>query len=135
MTPFNRTTLANVLDALGSEHAGEALAAARLATTMLREGGFSWDDVLRRDLPALKRPAPSPAGQDAASTPAGPGPMGMRRERELSPYEQFFMLLLSPRTPIDVKKKLRGWEGRVLDGEITPQDTQDLRQMFRKFVA
>ena len=43
--------------------------------------------------------------------------MGMRRERELSPYEQFFMLLLSPRTPSHVKKELRGWEARVLDGE------------------
>ena len=37
------------------------------------------------------------------------------------------MVLLSPRTPIEIKRKLRGWEARVLDGEITPQETQDLR--------
>ncbi len=134
MTQFNRATLAKVLDVLGSEHAGEALAAAKLATAMVREAGFSWDEVLRSDLPA-KRAAPASAqGADIVSTP-GPGPMGMRRERDLSPYEQFFMLLLSPRTPNHVKKELRGWEARVLDGEITPQEKQDLRQLFKQFVA
>ncbi|TXL71150.1 hypothetical protein FHP25_31610 [Vineibacter terrae] len=133
MTQFNRATLAKVLDVLGSEHAGEALAAAKLATAMVREAGFSWDEVLR-DLPA-RRAAPASAwNADSASAP-GPGPMGMRRERDLSPYEQFFMLLLSPRTPNHVKKELRGWEARVLDGEITPQEKQDLRQLFKQFVA
>ena len=82
-----------------------------------------------------KRAAPASAqGADIVSTP-GPGPMGMRRERDLSPYEQFFMLLLSPRTPNHVKKELRGWEARVLDGEIPPQEKQDLRQLFKQFVA
>jgi hypothetical protein len=126
MTQFNRAALAQALEVLGSDHAGEALAAARLASAMIREAGFTWDQVLRPDLPAEQSPQ--------AATP-GPGPMGMRRERELSPYEQFFMLLLSPRTPGHVKKELRGWEARVLDGEITPQEQQDLRHLFRQFVA
>ena len=45
------------------------------------------------------------------------------------------MVLLSPRTPSEIKRKLRGWEARVLDGEITPQETQDLRAMYQNFVA
>lgn len=136
MAQFNRATLAKVLDVLGSEHAGEALAAARLATAMMRDAGFSWDDVLRSDLPVKQRAQIAPLAADGLSAAApGPGPMGMRRERDLSPYEQFFMLLLSPRTPSHVKKELRGWETRVLDGEITPQETQDLRQLFKQFVA
>lgn len=136
MTHFNRSALAEVLAGLGSEHSGEALAAAKLASAMLRQAGLTWDEVLRVDLPAPQQGQAASAidGEAQPATP-GPGPMGMRRERELSPYEQFFMLLLSPRTPTEVKKELRGWEARVLDGEITPQEKQDLRQMFRQFVA
>ena len=136
MTRFNRAALAKVLDVLGSEHAGEALAAAKLATAMVREAGLNWDEVLRSDLPPRRDPRfGAMAGDHLMATAPGPGPMGMRRERDLSPYEQFFMLLLSPRTPNHVKKELRSWEARVLDGEITLQETQDLRQMFRQFVA
>src|SRR5262245_19852188 len=135
MTHFTRATLAKVLDVLGSEHAGEALAAAKLATAMMREAGLSWDEVLRSEFPPRTGRLAVVTGNDTGATAPGPGPMGMRRERDLSPYEQFFMLLLSPRTPNHVKKELRGWEARVLDGEITPQEKQDLRQMFKQFVA
>lgn len=143
MTQFSKATLAKVLEILGSEHAGEVVAAARLASTMVREAGFSWEEVLRPDLlpkGQVARPASafSDAGLAALTSSAaagGSGPMGMRRERDLSPYEQFFMLLLSPRTPSHVKKELRSWEARVLDGEITPQEKQDLRHLFRQFVA
>ena len=45
------------------------------------------------------------------------------------------MVLLSPRTPLDIKRKLRTLETRVLDGEITPQETQDLRVMYQNFVV
>ena len=74
--------------------------------------------------PRRRRPARSAAG-----------PFGYRRDRELSPHEQFFMVLLSPRTPMEIKRKLRTWEARVLDGEITPQETQDLRFMYQSFVV
>ena len=74
--------------------------------------------------PRRRRPARSAAG-----------PFGYRRDRELSPHEQFFMVLLSPRTPMEIKRKLRAWEARVLDGEITPQETQDLRFMYQSFVV
>ena len=122
MTTFNRATLAKVLEILDSSHAGEALAAAKLASTMVREAGLRWDDVLQADI----RPR----------TAAGAGPFGYRREqRELSPHEQFFMVLLSPRTPAELKRKLRGWEARVLDGEITPQESLDLKSMYQSYVA
>jgi hypothetical protein len=45
------------------------------------------------------------------------------------------MVLLSPRTPSEIKRKLRSWEARVLDGEITPQESQDLRFMYQSFVV
>ncbi|HJQ60951.1 MAG TPA: hypothetical protein VJ890_28865 [Vineibacter sp.] len=136
MAQFSRANLAKVLEGLSSAHAGEALAAAQLASAMLRDAGFSWNDVLRDDLqPKRRLSAAFLSDEEAAGGAPGQGPMGMRRERDLSPYEQFFMLLLSPRTPNDVKKELRGWEARVLDGEITPQEQQDLRQLFRQFVA
>jgi hypothetical protein len=143
MTQFNKATLAKILEILGSDHAGEVMAAARLASTMVREAGFSWEEILRSDLVPKGQVASaasvfSEAGfakSGSGSTSTGTGPMGMRRERDLSPYEQFFMLLLSPRTPSHVKKELRSWEARVLDGEITPQEKQDLRHLFRQFVA
>jgi hypothetical protein len=128
MSTFNRTTLVKVLEILDSSNAGEALAAAKLASTMLREAGLTWDDVLAPEIHGRAAQAP-------AARAIGSGPFGYRRDRELSPHEQFFMVLLSPRTPMEVKRKLRAWEARVLDGEITPQETQDLRFMYQSFVV
>jgi hypothetical protein len=129
MSTFNRTTLVKVLEILDSGHAGEALAAAKLASTMLREAGLTWDDVLTPEI--QRRGAELPVAAHAT----GAGPFGYRRDRELSPHEQFFMVLLSPRTPSDIKRKLRSWEARVLDGEITPQESQDLRSLYQSFVV
>jgi hypothetical protein len=130
MSTFNRTALVKVLEILDSSHAGEALAAAKLASTMVREAGLTWDEVLA---PAIQgRGAALPA---VATHATSAGPFGYRRDRELSPHEQFFMVLLSPRTPSEIKRKLRGWEARVLDGEITPQETQDLRSLYQSFVV
>ncbi|MGQ0581640.1 MAG: hypothetical protein ACT4O6_06870 [Reyranella sp.] len=129
MSTFNRSTLVKVLEILDSSHAGEALAAAKLASAMVREAGLSWEQVLAPEIAAPALPAP-------ASRAAGTGPFGYRRDqRELSPHEQFFMVLLSPRTPSEIKRKLRGLEARVLDGEITPQETQDLKFMYQSFVV
>ena len=128
MSTFNRTTLVKVLEILDSSNAGEALAAAKLASTMLREAGLTWDDVLAPEIHGRAVQAP-------ATRAIGAGPFGYRRDRELSPHEQFFMVLLSPRTPMEIKRKLRSWEARVLDGEITPQETQDLRFMYQSFVV
>lgn len=130
MASFNRTTLVKVLEILDSSHAGEALAAAKLASTMVREAGLTWDDILAPELQGLAAPAPA-----LAVRAVGAGPFGYRRDRELSPHEQFFMVLLSPRTPSEIKRKLRSWEARVLDGEITPQESQDLKFMYQSFVV
>lgn len=138
MSTFNRSTLVKVLEILDSSHASEALAAAKLASAMVRDAGLSWEQVLAPEIaaPALPVPAARAHGTAAGAVAAGSGPFGYRREqRELSPHEQFFMVLLSPRTPTEIKRKLRGLEARVLDGEITPQETQDLKFMYQSFVV
>ena len=129
MSTFNRATLVKVLEILDSSNAGEALAAAKLAATMVREAGLTWDDALASEIRTPALPAPT------ADRAVGHGPFGYRRDRELSPHEQFFMVLLSPRTPSEIKRKLRSLEARVLDGEITPQETQDLKFIYQSFVA
>jgi hypothetical protein len=128
MSTFNRTTLVKVLEILDSSNAGEALAAAKLASTMVREAGLTWSDVLAPEIHGR-------AARTAAAPAVGSGPFGYRRDRELSPHEQFFMVLLSPRTPLEIKRRLRTWETRVLDGEITPQESQDLRFMYQSYVV
>jgi hypothetical protein len=140
MSTFNRATLVKVLEILDSPHAGEALAAAKLASAMVRDAGLSWDEILAPETLASEGPSSEIRGQAllapaAAGRAAGTGPFGYRRDRELSPHEQFFMVLLSPRTPSEIKRKLRGLEARVLDGEITPQETQDLKFMYQSFVV
>lgn len=135
MSTFNRNTLVKVLEILDSSHAQEALAAAKLASAMVREAGLTWDQVIDDAiLPRVTTPS-SPVQEPAQARVPGAGPFGYRRERELSPHEQFFMVLLSPRTPVDIKRKLRAWEGRVLDGEITPQESADLQFMYQSFVV
>ncbi|MBV8188910.1 MAG: hypothetical protein JOY64_23490 [Alphaproteobacteria bacterium] len=129
MSTFNRSALVKVLEVLDSGHAGEALAAAKLASTMVRQAGLTWDEVLAPSIAtAVEEPAP-------ADRSVGSGPFGYRRDRELSAHEQFFMVLLSPNTPNEIKRTLRDWEPRVLDGEMTPQETQDLRSLYQNFVA
>ena len=135
MSTFNRNTLVKVLEILDSSHAQEALAAAKLASAMVREAGLTWDQIIDDAiLPRVAAPS-SPAPETAQARTPGAGPFGYRRERELSPHEQFFMVLLSPRTPVDIKRKLRSWEGRVLDGDITPQESADLQFMYQSFVV
>ena len=134
MSTFNRNTLVKVLEILDSSHAQEALAAAKLASAMVREAGLTWDQIIDDAiLPRVSGSSSAPA--PVAARQPGSGPFGYRRERELSPHEQFFMVLLSPRTPVDIKRKLRAWEGRVLDGEITPQESADLQFMYQSFVV
>ena len=120
MSTFDRATLVRALEALDSPDSGEALTAAKQAASLLREAGLRWNEVLLTEI----RPRA-----------VGAGPFGYRREqRELSPHEQFFMVLLSPRTPSEVKRQLRAWEARVLDGEITPQESQELGSLYRNYV-
>src|SRR5258708_19810364 len=118
MTTFNRATLAKVLEILDSSHAGEALAAAKLASTMVREAGLTWDDVLAANI--------VPRSAAGGARPAGTGPFGYRKDRELSPHEQFFMVLLSPRTPAEIKCRLPSLQAPLLHREITPQESSNL---------
>ena len=68
MSSFNRTTLVKVLEILDSNNAGEALAAAKLASTMIREAGLSWDAVLATELHSRAVEVP------AAGRAVGAGP-------------------------------------------------------------
>ena len=135
MSTFNRATLAKVLEVLASDHDGEALTAARLASAMVRDAGLAWDEVIAKEI----RPrAPAPASSDGNDEPASrsQGPFARRRRHhDLSPYEQLFLVQLSRHTPPEIKRALRGWEGRILEGEITPQEKQDLRFMYRSYVG
>ena len=70
MTTFNRAALAKVLEILDSPNANEALAAAKLASTMVREAGLAWDDVLAPAAPAHASEPPAPAIAAAADKPA-----------------------------------------------------------------
>jgi len=121
MSSFSRDNLIKALEVLANPDPKTAAAAAQLVSSLMREAGLKWNDVLQADI----RPRAT-----------GAGPFGYRREqRELSPHEQFFMVLLSPRTPSEVKRQLRGWEARVLDGEITPQESSHLGTLYRDYVA
>ena len=77
MSTFNRATLVKVLEILDSSHAGEALAAAKLASAMVREAGLSWDDVLAPQIQGQDVQAPA-----AASRAIGSGPFGPTRPSE-----------------------------------------------------
>ncbi len=98
---------------------------------MVREAGLTWDEVLAPEIGTHADQTLEPSNRLDNRA----GPFGYRRDREPTAHEQFFMVLLSPRTPPEIKSKLRDWEARVLDGEITPQDTADLHQLYRSFVA
>ena len=96
---LNRATLAKVLEILGSDHAGEAVAAAKLASTMVREAGLSWDAILSHDIrPNQSGSSPNHTGPfsgggggggggGGANRSLGNGPFGYRRARDLSPHE------------------------------------------------
>lgn len=135
MSTFNRATLAKVLEVLASDHDGEALTAARLASAIVRDAGLAWDEVIAKEIrPRTPVPTSSDDGDEPASRSRGPFAR-RRRHHDLSSYEQLFLVLLSRHTPPEIKHALRGWEGRILDGEITPQEKQDLRFMYRSYVG
>lgn len=136
MSTFNRATLAKVLEVLASDHDGEALTAAKLASAMVRDAGLAWDEVIAKEIqPRLSTQPPTPAEGDEPA-PRGRGLFSRRhRHRDLSSYEQLFLVLLSRHTPPEIKRALRGWESRILDGEITAEEKQDLKFMYRSYVA
>ncbi len=84
MSTFNRNTLVKVLEILDSSHAEEALAAAKLASAMVREAGLTWDQVI--DTAVLPRSASAPSlPSERPPRAVSAGPFGYRRERDLAP--------------------------------------------------
>jgi hypothetical protein len=80
----------------------KALAAAKLASAMVkREAGLAWDDIL-----APRDPGPD-AQVPAAARAIGSGPFGYPpRPRTLAARAVSSKVLLSPRTPLEIKRKL-----------------------------
>ena len=127
---LNRQQLAKILELMGSAHDGEALAAARRAHMLVRNSGETWDSLLDQR-PAALRPqaAASPAG---APTPERPR---TGHGRELTSYEMLYALLHSNRTPTLIKKRLKPLESRIVDGDVADDVLQELRLLFRRYVA
>jgi len=88
MTTFNRATLAKVLEILDSNHAGEHWRRPSSPRPWCARRA-SLGRLLAANIVPPARPR-RPVSRD--------GPFGYRKDRELSPHEQFFMVLLSPRT-------------------------------------
>jgi hypothetical protein len=56
---INRERLARILGMMGSDHDGEALAAARLAERLRREADATWSEIIVPTLPPPDDPAPA----------------------------------------------------------------------------
>ena len=126
---LNRRQLAKILELLGSAHDGEVLAAARRAEALVKAAGEDWASVLGVQAPAgsmLDAPAAAQRQENHGTR---------RRSRELTNYEMLMALLLSDRTPSEVKKILRPLEPRLLDGDIADGELADLRALFARYVA
>lgn len=124
---LNRQQLAKILELMGSAHDGEALAAARRAHMLVRNSGETWESLLDQRPAALRQPAPA-----ASPTPERPR---TGHGRELTSYEMLYALLHSNRTPTLIKKRLKPLESRIVDGDVADDVLQELRLLFRRYVA
>ena len=124
---LNRQQLAKILELMGSAHDGEALAAARRAHMLVRNSGETWDSLLDPRPAALRQPA-------AAASPT-PERRRTGQGRELTSYEMLYALLHSNRTPTLIKKRLKPLESRIVDGDVADDVLQELRLLFRRYVA
>ena len=95
---LDRDRLARVLGMLGSEHDGEALAAARQAERLRAEAGLTWGEVL---LPRL----PGPRRLHHVETAADAIEVLLDNEHELTAWERdFARSLRRQRSPISPKQ-------------------------------
>ena len=103
-----RPRLVAVLGMLGSEHDGEALAAARMAERIRRDMGASWGDLIGQDA-APAAPAPDPWQATVAACQA--------QNARLTAWETAFLAVLAGYThPPSAKQAatLAGIAARVL---------------------
>jgi hypothetical protein len=109
-TKFARDRLTALLGMLGSDHDGEVVNAGRLATTLIRSSGLTWNDVV------VGSPKPSAAPQPEAP----PKPPPKWREKvaaclilldRLNPKEVDFLTNLANRTQPPTEKQMAWLEG------------------------
>jgi len=120
----NRTQLAKILEMLGSSHDGEALAAARRAHALIKAEGESWETLLIGDATL------TPNAIDGAMAPRA-----AKRTRLLTTYAMYHALLNSSHVPQEIKKRLRGNERALIDGELGAADIEDIKRLFDQLVA
>jgi len=123
---LNRQQLAKILELMGSAHDGEALAAARRAHMLVKNSGLSWQTLLGAQSVPVASPAPAAEARPRAASAHG---------RELTSYEMLYALLHSNRTPALIKKRLKPLEDRIVDGDVADEVLQELRTLFRRYVA
>ncbi|MDF3074517.1 MAG: hypothetical protein K0S54_2184 [Alphaproteobacteria bacterium] len=128
---LNRQQLAKILELMGSVHDGEALAAARRATLLVRNSGVSWETLLGAQSVTLPVNGVHAA---AAPRPERPRP-GTGHGRELTSYEMLYALLHSNRTPVPVKRRLKPMETRLEDGDVGEDELIELRALFKRYVV
>jgi hypothetical protein len=122
--PVDRAQLAKILSLLGSAHDGEALAAARRAHSLVKAGGDTWEKLLAEE------PAPARANIHGA-----PPPAAAKRARLLTTYDMYQSLQASSRVPQEVKKRLRGLEKALIDGELTVADIAEIKHLFEQLLG
>jgi hypothetical protein len=128
---LNRQQLAKILELMGSIHDGEALAAARRATLLVKNSGVSWETLLGAQSVSLpvngvQRPAPAQPERPRASNGHG---------RELTSYEMLYALLHSNRTPALLKRRLKPMEAKLEDGDVGEDELVELRALFKRYVV
>jgi hypothetical protein len=80
---LDRSRLGRILGLLGSNHDGEALAAARMAERMRRDAGLTWPEIVE--------PAPPPAAEWADEVEADPIAFCFGRSEALTHWEIDFL--------------------------------------------
>ena len=100
--------LAKCLALLGSNHDGEALAAARAAHRIVAESGLSWAEIIEQRATATKPTAPTSWRQTVRQCWAQPG--------NLRPWEAKFLHNLRGFSSLSIKQWacLRGIAERIL---------------------
>ena len=67
MSTFDRAALVKALETLGSAEADQTLAAAKLATSLLRDAGLGWNDSTCRPTSGPARSAPARSATAASN--------------------------------------------------------------------
>lgn len=120
----NRTQLAKILEMLGSSHDGEALAAARRAHALIKAEGETWQTLLIGDATLM-----------AGAIDGAAAPRAAKRARLLTTYDMYQALLNSTHVPQEIKKRLRGSERALIDGELAAAEIADIKRLFDQLVA